>query len=228
MSLTLNTFFIEDVAQKTKDTIEIFWLAIPTVFKVFAARASSCISVCSTVLGRIGDLDLPEDNFVMLKIKLHFFLFGVYASHKKDAQAIYAELIALEKLKGNLEDDKIRLHISVEIAFAKAYFFYKLKKGKYSKSDQIIVGENEKRYRNVINLIRENCDTVLAKMDDSFEVERGRVAILVCKILVNIEGGIAEDTFKQRVRSAIEIFGKYGCKRLELQANFLMVRLQQK
>lgn len=209
-----------------KDLIEILWVSIPTLYKIFSP--SGAIWTASTVLGRVNELGLKSDRFTLLKVKLHLFLFAVINSEKKDAMALYLELTELKVLKDNIEDPQLKQSVKIEFNFAEAHFRYRLKKRKYINSKNSQISEDLKKYKFALATLKEAL--VLAEKSQNSAHMVGRISLLECKIFVSIKQETLPPTLMKRLCAAIEHFSMVTnpSRRLELQANFLLAKLHLK
>ena len=211
--------------------MEILWLAVPTCYKIFSNRSSSAITLGSIVLGRVHELTIKDQRLVNLSLRLHLFLNALYIYHDKDAQttlnAINYKNENLQKTLKDVTDEGMRDGFRFSLEFARAFFFYKLKRGRYSGSAEVAAKmQGEGRYHNVVKILKDICEPILKPLDNSYDVERAQVTILACKTIISAKRGNIEPKFKEKLKTSIESLSQCNCKRLEMQANYLFAKIQ--
>lgn len=182
------------------------------------------------VLGKLHELTTKDERLVHLNMRLHLFLCALYIYHDKEAQltfnAISAENEAIEKMLMDVSDETLRNGFMFSAAYAKTFFFYKLKKGRYPQSDKFVSNGREERYHNVAKTLKDTCEPILKKLDSNYDVERAQLVILVCKTIISAKRGKIDQKFKEKLKSCINSLANNNCKRLEMQANYLFAKIQ--
>lgn len=190
-------------------------MAIPTCSKIYSTRAEGTISLASTIIGKVHELGVVNERTTMLKIKLHLFIMAVAVNQKQEAETLYntlfAEIEMIDKLKLSdpPENEEWLNGINVALNFTKAYFFYKLKRGKYANIDHIHVSEEQKRFHSVEKILKYNCNKLLEQMSSNFDVQRASVALLISKTKMSYS---KQEKLKGQLETELKKCFKHLCR----------------
>lgn len=213
------------------DVIEIAWIAIPTLYKLLAANESGARDLCLRAIKMLKDLEYPDQKLYLLRAKLHLFLTSFYIhEHNNDTnayQTIHAELDYVSKLQGEIQNEEHRKALMHHVMFTKAYLYFKIRIGRFLQHEKQEKKKHlMKKYEEILQLLKQ-CEEYLASLNDFYDPERCKVAILISKIILKTRKGI-EAKITDKVKSAIGVFSVYNLKRLEITANyqFALIRLQ--
>lgn len=216
--------------EKTLDLLEILWIAIPTCFKIYSSRIEGTITLVSTIIGRVTELGIANDNITMLKIKLHLLMVAVAVNQKQEAETLFNTLLSeidlIDKLKLAISNEYWVNGASLATNLTKAFFFYKLSRGKYANAERIHLNEEQKEFNSVERILKYSCETILSKLGPDFDFERAAVGILTCKAKKNANKKNIKDQFESQLKNAVDIFAAHKCKKLELKTRFMIAEFQ--
>ena len=214
--------------------IEIAWITIPTMYRLFAASESGARDLCLRALKMINNLELQDPRLALLSAKLHLFLASIYMHDKNEDIDLYinvnVELEAIKKAQALIQDSEVITVLSYYTCLTEAYLYYKMRKRhlkRANKSDK--KGQVMKKYDEILQMLKQ-CDEYLALLGDEYDVERCKVALFCSKIILrNVKTrNVIDVKIAERIKVAIGVFGVYNLKRLEIYANykFALIRLK--
>ena len=212
--------------------IETLFTAIPTLYKIFLPNNSRFVA--DTILNNLQELNdqvaLLQEFFLILRIKLNFFIIGIQQTFQLKNTAdslmlIQAKLNELSKLKEELKDTSSSTIIDAELIFSQSYIYYKYR-------GQLKDQRNE--YTKHIEKLEKVQESIRKKEGQS--TLEARIGLLISKLwfAFTAEENIGISSLEKKLESAITIFEKEllnfnpNTKRLELKACCLLVRLYQK
>lgn len=214
--------------------IEIAWIVIPTLYKLFAVSESGARDQCLKALKMINNLGLQDARLSLLKAKLHLFLSSLYIHDKNENLTLFAnvtsELEAVAKIQAELKETETGTVLNHYNCLTQAYLFYKIRK-RHLKQQQSSDKKNHvmKKYDEILQMLKQ-CDDLLATLGDEYDVERCKVALLCSKIVLrNVKTrNVIDIKIAEKIKLAIGVFSVYNLKRLEIYANyqFALVRLK--
>lgn len=216
------------------DLIEIAWISIPTIYKLFAASQAGARDLCLRTLKMVDDLEYRELKLTILRAKLHLFLAALHLHDKSEnmntnaVENINHELDSVSKLQEEIEKDEVNMALNHHITFTKAYLFYKIRIGRFLQNEK----PNKKKHfmkksEEILQMIKQ-CDDFLAPLGEFYDVERCKLAILSSKIALRslkTRRGI-EVKITERIKQAIGVFNVYNLKRLEISANYQFAKIR--
>ncbi len=212
------------------DIIEILWIAIPTCFKIYSSRTEGTIALTSSIIGRLSELGLANELISKLKIKLHLLIMAISVNQKQEAETLFNAMVAeyelIDKIKLDIKDESWIKGVKVTVDLTKAFFFYKLRRGRYANADRIHMSEDQKRVNKIQKILKYNCEKVLEGLDSDFDFERAVTAFLIFKAKMSTKKLRMIDQFETQLTKATATFVAINCKKLELKARFLMAELQ--
>ena len=212
------------------DIIEILWIAIPTCFKIYSSRPEGTIALVSTIIGRVIELKIKSDEITMLKVKLHLLIMAVAVTQKQEAETLFntlfAEIEQIDKVKLDLANENLVNGINVEVNLTKAYFFYKLRRGKYTHVERVHLKEDQKRLFRVGRILKHNCESVLPKLGPDFEIEQAAATLLASKAKLNSKKKKLYDHFETQLKNALGVYAAKNCKKLELKVRFIIAEIK--
>lgn len=140
-------------------------------------------------------------------------------------QMINTDIGFIDQCKAEITEKELIHRIDFEVAFAKAKFFYRLKKGRFEKSDNHSIEDGQRRYHPVIKILKESCDPILKSLPSRSEFDRARVALLICKTRISWNKGNIEEPFKERLLNAAKLFQQSSSLKLASQAYYSIAKL---
>ena len=208
--------------------IQILWLGIPTLYKIFFGAFAE--EIIETALISLAGLNLSKQEFLVFKAKLLLCLFGIY-NHQpnKNLQKLVGVLKGLQELRKAIKGSPKLEGLEAELFFVEAYFIYRLKKKKYGASEDLPIPEEERRYTWALKLLGQALE--LLGEEERFQLLIGRISLLQCKIYTSVKEkeNIPLLSLEKKLKTAIESFEKQSnLKRLELKTYWLLARLYQK
>ena len=170
------------------DLIEIAWIAIPTLFKLFAASEAGARDLCLRTLKMIENLEYRDVRLSVLRAKLHLFLASLYLREKNEdintLLNINSELSYVSKMEQEIQKDEFSMSLSHHVTFTKAYVYYKIRKGRFLQQEK---GDKKKhlmkKSEEIMQMLKQ-CEDFLAPLDASYDVERCKLTILISKIIL--------------------------------------------
>lgn len=220
---------IVETRKETLDLIEILWLAVITLYKIFSKQSEAVISFASKVLGLLNELDVKGSQIALLKIKVHLFIIAVTLKRRKNdanpTQQYNDEVGLIRGYITEITEQDIIQRINFEVKFAEAYLYYRLRTGKYHRAGDSMLDEGQTRFHHVIKILQNYCDPTLKSLGFRTDFDGARVALLVCKIRNRSNKGTIDKTFKDRLLNGVKEFQRATSLKLALQTHYSIAKL---
>ena len=220
-------FFLELNHNQVLDTLEIAWLAIPTLFKLIVPSQSEARDLALRSLNLIYNSDFYQDpRMKLLKAKLKLFLVSLYLFDKNDnnitIKTIMAELESITKSQKEIVDSDTFAAIGSSVVFAEAFMYYKVRKGRFLQQETTDKKKRvKKKFEEILALLK-RADEIALELGPSYNLESSKIALLTSKAGLknySMNRGLDSKTM-ERVKAAINLFHTHRLKKLELTANY--------
>ena len=200
------------------EVVEILWLAIPTLYKVFSKDPDNAAFFTSKGINCLNELKIIDEKITLLRIKLHLFLIGAaisaQANLKSLQQTINSESDLIESSQSEISDSKLLQLIKFELLFSRVLLEKRSEEDLNSKSNEGLT--------RILFMLTNHCEKVLKGIKCEFETAKLNVWIWEIKLQLDL---VSDLSFKQKLDESIITFQKYKTLKLEIRAHICLAKL---
>ena len=144
--------------------IEIAWISIPTIYRLFAASEASARDLCLRTLKNIDDLEYRDSKLAILRAKLHLFLASLHLHERHEYtnafHNINTELDSVAKIQEELpKEEEVHMALSHHTTFTRAYVYYKIRTGRFLQHEKTEKKKHLiKKYEEILQMLKQSDD----------------------------------------------------------------------